>query len=72
MLSDHAKMLQDAFVTLPRNVKVNWPTDTVSLYDLARITDVFANAWSSAGKEMAWLGLPVVLYSPELTLYPPI
>lgn len=71
VLSDHAKMLQDAFVALPRNVKVNWPTDAVSLYDLAGITDVFANAWSSAGKEMAWLGLPVVLYSPELTLYPP-
>jgi hypothetical protein len=40
------------------------------LYDLASITDVFANAWSSAGKEMAWLGLPVVLYSRELALYP--
>jgi len=71
VLSDHARMLKEAFATLPRNVRVNWPTDAISLYDLAGITDVFANAWSSAGREMAWLGLPVVLYSPELTLYPP-
>ena len=70
VMSDHAKMLQEALVTLPANVRVNWPTDNISLYDLASITDVFANAWSSAGKEMAWLGLPVVLYSPELALYP--
>ncbi len=71
VLSDHAKMLKEAFANLPRNVKVNWPTDSISLYDLAGITDVFANAWSSAGREMAWLGLPVVLYSKELPLYPP-
>ncbi len=70
VLSDHAIMLREAFATLPKNVKVNWPTENISLYDLAGITDVFANAWSSAGKEMAWLGVPVVLYSHELTLYP--
>jgi hypothetical protein len=51
-------------------VVVNWPTHGVSLYDLANITDVFANAWSSAGREMAWLGLPVILYAHDLTLYP--
>jgi hypothetical protein len=71
VLSDHAKTLQDALSTLPPNVRANWPTDGTSLYDLATITDVFANAWSSAGREMAWLGLPVVLYSTELCLYPP-
>lgn len=70
VLSDHAIMLKDAFANLPENVKVNWPTDAISLYDLAGITDVFANAWSSAGREMAWLGLPVVMYSRDLALYP--
>jgi hypothetical protein len=71
LVSDHAKMLMEAFATLPGNVRVNWPADRVSLYDVAVITDVFVNAWSSAGREMAWLGLPVVLYSPHLTHYPP-
>jgi hypothetical protein len=70
VLSEHARILQAVLADLPRNVKVNWPTDSVSLYDLANIADIFANAWSTAGKEMAWLGLPVVLYSNDLTLYP--
>jgi hypothetical protein len=71
VLSEHARVLQEVLADLPANVKVNWPTDEVSLYDLANIADIFANAWSTAGKEMAWLGLPVVLYSNDLTLYPP-
>jgi hypothetical protein len=70
VLSDHAVMMQEAFARLPDNVRVNWPTQDVSLYDLAGITDVFVSAWSSAGKEMAWLGMPVVLYAENLALYP--
>jgi hypothetical protein len=70
VLSEHARMLQEAFVKLPNNVVINWPSDNISLYDVANITDVFANAWSSAGREMAWLGLPVVLYADDLALYP--
>jgi hypothetical protein len=69
-LSQHASMLKNVFDVLPENVRVNWPTDSVSLYDLASITDVFANAWSSTGKEMALLGLPVVLYSDAIPTYP--
>lgn len=70
VLSEHAKILQEVLQNLPSNVKVNWPTDNVSLYDLAVITDVFANGWSSTGKEMALLGIPVVLYSNKLVIYP--
>ncbi len=68
--SPHATLLEGVFRRLPANVAVNWPTDQVSLYDLANEADVFLNAWSSAGKEMSLLGLPVVIYSPELVFYP--
>ena len=68
--STHAALLEQVFRDLPANVAVNWPTDHVSLYDLANEADVFLNAWSSAGKEMSLLGLPVVIYSPELVFYP--
>ncbi len=68
--SEHARLLEQLFATLPSNVRVNWPTDEVSIYDLADIADVFLNAWSTAGKEMSLLGLPVVIYSPELVFYP--
>jgi len=69
--SEHARSLRDALSHLPRNAGVNWPIDSVSLYDLADIASVFLNAWSAAGKEMSLLGLPVVAYAPALLVYPP-
>jgi hypothetical protein len=68
--SEHAKSLRESLSDLPGNVAVNWPTDRISLYDLADITDVFLNAWSAAGKEMTPLGIPVVAYAHELLVYP--
>jgi len=68
--SEHAKILEKIFKTLPKNVKINWPYDNISIYDLAKETDVFLNAWSTVGVEASLLGIPVVLYSKELVLYP--
>jgi hypothetical protein len=68
--SEHAKMLEILFEKLPANIGINWPTDNLSIYDLAEETDVFLNAWSSVGKEMSIFGIPVVLYSPQLIFYP--
>lgn len=70
ILSHHAQQLKLAFSNLPANVAVNWPDDGLSMYDFADQTDVFLNSWSSVGKEMALLGIPVVLYAPELAFYP--
>lgn len=69
--SEHAQMLERALVGLPDNVRVNWPADALSLYDIAEHADVFLNAWSSAGKEMTLLGRPVVVYCPSLLMYAP-
>ncbi|MBU1013787.1 MAG: hypothetical protein KKG99_12345 [Bacteroidetes bacterium] len=68
--SEHSILLGEIFINLPNNVKVNWPTDNISLYDIACETDVFLNAWSSVGKEMSLLGIPVVIYSSDLVNYP--
>lgn len=68
--SQHAINLAEQLSNLPNNIMVNWPTDNISLYDLAEETSVFLNAWSSTGKEMALLGLPVILYSKILPMYP--
>lgn len=68
--SEHAERMRELLSHLPDNVKVNWPDDNLSVYDLAQEADLFLNAWSSVGKEMALLGLPVVIYSPEIVLYP--
>jgi hypothetical protein len=69
--SAHALELEEVLSALPPNVRVNWPHDEVSLYDLAQIMDVCLNSWSTAGKEMATLGIPVVIYSADLVFYPP-
>ena len=68
--SEHALALERELASLPPNVRVNWPTDKLSIYDVAEQADVFLNAWSSAGKEMTLLGLPVVTYCPEVIMYP--
>ena len=68
--SEHARLLETMLIDLPANARVNWPSDHVSLYDIAQEADLFLNAWSSVGKEMSLLGLPVVLYSSELVTYP--
>ncbi|MBF0123428.1 MAG: hypothetical protein HQL21_08525 [Candidatus Omnitrophica bacterium] len=70
VMSEHARILQALFVNLPKNVMVNWPDDKLSLYDLACEADVVLNSWSSAGKEMALLGIPVVAYNQEMMFYP--
>ncbi len=64
--SAQAEVLEKVLQDLPDNVRVNWPADHISIYDLAEIVDVVLNGWSNAGKEMSLLGLPVVLYSPHL------
>jgi hypothetical protein len=69
--SEHARLLQQALAGLPKNARVNWPEERISLYDLAEEADVFLNSWSSVGKEMSFLGQPVVTYSPQLLFYPP-
>lgn len=43
-----------------KNVKIIWPQDKISSYDLAEIADVVTVSWSSMGNLMARLGIPVV------------
>ena len=70
-LSETAKLYQSEFNNLPSNIRVNWPADNVSIYDLAQHMDVLLNYASSVGKELALLGIPVVLCSPDAVYYSP-
>ena len=42
--SEQAIALSKFFEHLPKNVAINWPSDSISLHDLIRITDVGLNA----------------------------
>ncbi|MFO1257752.1 MAG: hypothetical protein U1E78_04990 [Gammaproteobacteria bacterium] len=68
--SENSSQLESLLLNLPENVKVNWPSDGISLYHLAQEIDLCLNSWSSAGKELAALGIPVLLYSKEIQVYP--
>jgi hypothetical protein len=54
----------------PPNVRPNWPSDNVSLYEIAEETDLILSAWSNVGKEMCLFGIPVLVYSEEALWYP--
>lgn len=71
VVSENYYQMKELFDQLPDNVKINWPADEISLYYLAQEIDLCLNAWSSAGKELAALGIPVLLYAKEIQVYPP-
>jgi hypothetical protein len=69
--SKQAKYLKNIFRNLPHNVKVNYPSDNISLHDLIKITDVGLNSTSTAGLELLLFGIPVIVYdSGQLFSYP--
>jgi hypothetical protein len=71
VLAEAAETLKSLLSVLPSNVRVNWPSDKIGLYDLATITRSVLNHTSSAGVEMLSLGLPVIQHDPEgLYAYP--
>lgn len=67
-----ASQLAREFESLPINVKINWPSDEVSLHDLIKIVDVGLNSTSTAGIELLMFGTPVVIIDDgQLYSYPP-
>lgn len=69
--SEHAYQLEKILVNLPSNIKVNWPSDDLSLYDFSSSLNLCLNFISTVGKELVLFGVPVITYaSQELLLYP--
>lgn len=68
--SEHSYLLEAAFARRPENVSINLPADEIALYDLLVESDVVLVAWSSVGMEAGMLGVPVVTYAGDVTLYP--
>lgn len=68
--SSHLERLQMLLASLPANVRVVWPRDPVSSYDLLEAADLVLNAWSFIGVEAARLGVPVITAFPLLMCSP--
>ena len=59
--STHLGLLRERFSRSYENVRVVWPEDPISSYDLMELADVGLSAWSTTGLEMARLGVPTVV-----------
>jgi hypothetical protein len=58
--SRHLELLRQHLADLPDNVKVVWPADPISSYDLLEVANLI-QVWSSTvGLESARLGIPVI------------
>jgi hypothetical protein len=70
IMAPNQKELADLFQHLPPNVRVNYPTDKISIYDLYPQIDVLVTGWSATGIEAMSYGVPVVTYDRNLPSYP--
>ena len=68
--SRHAELVIEALKGPPENLTINTPADNLSLYDIARDVDLALTSWSSVGKELMLLGIPLVLYTADSQWFP--
>ena len=52
------------------NVSINSPDQKLSIFDIIEEVDLVLNSWSSVGKDLSLLGLPVISYGVRNLLYP--
>lgn len=60
IISEHFKIIKKALKNKPKNLKVIWPGEPKSSYDLVENSSLILTAWSSLGYEMARLGVPLI------------
>jgi hypothetical protein len=68
--SEQSFELEKLLSNTPSNVRVNWPSENISLYQIYRITDLVITGWSITAIEGLILGIPVVAYDRNLPSYP--
>lgn len=68
--SEQSFMLEELLANVPSNVHVNWPSESVPLYELLEDTDALLTGWSVTALEALILGIPVVTYDAHLPSYP--
>lgn len=69
-VSQHLRRLRDAFDTPLPNVRIVWPDEPVSSYDLAEAADVALFSWSTIGSELARLGVPALASTHGISPFP--
>ena len=68
--SEQAAFWEKILKKLPQNIRVNWPQDSVSLYNILNQVDAVVTGWSATGVEALICGVPVVTYDQSLPSFP--
>lgn len=73
ILSRNANLFMEYInkIKIPKNVYINTPNESISLYDLLKITDVHLNRSSSVAIEASIYGIPVLGVLDNLILHDP-
>jgi len=59
--SDNLKLLEEEFSGTFKHVRIVWPEDKVSSYDLAELADLALTGWSNITLELTRLGIPALI-----------
>ncbi|HET7086174.1 MAG TPA: hypothetical protein VFI23_15465 [Rhizomicrobium sp.] len=59
-LSPEEQSLRALLTAIPDNVRIIWPRDKTSSYNLAEVADLALVSWSTIGLELARFGVPVI------------
>jgi hypothetical protein len=70
VVSSHLGLLQSHFLKPFKHVRIVWPGDDVSSYDLMELADVGLTSWSSTALEMTRFGVPTVIAFDKHTPFP--
>ena len=60
----------ESFADTPSNVRIVWPAEAISSYDLAEICDLALVSWSTIGLEVARMGVPVLASTKGIAAFP--
>ena len=70
IIAKESNELVNIFNNLPENVKINWPSEKISLYDILPQVHALLTAWSATSIEALYYGLPVITYDQHLPSFP--
>lgn len=68
--SEHRAMLAERFFGRYQHVRIIWPEEPVSSYDLAEIADVALTSWTNITSETARLGIPTITAFKRVNPFP--
>ena len=68
--SEHRDMLANRFSESYKYVRIIWPEESISSYNLAEIADVALTSWTNITSEMARLGVPTITAFKRVNPFP--